>query len=216
MDWRFPVVALEDDLRDAAQDFAFYGPTCDDADYMQGPFALPGDIQAGDYVEIGMLGAYGTAMKTGFNGFGNAAQVLVAEETARLPETITVEVVQDVTSIIRDRLVMLVQNGVIGLVLVGISGLQLAGIDLNVSVNQLVWTGIVQGLGCGLMWVPLSVVTPVKSVARMVAAEAVPRVARRTRLGAASRFNMRENCPQCCGGVKFRWLECLKFGVFFG
>lgn len=43
---------------------------------------------------------------------------LVAEETARLPDTITVEVVQDVTSIIRDRLVMLVQNGVIGLVLV--------------------------------------------------------------------------------------------------
>ena len=35
---------------------------------------------------------------------------LVAEETARLPDTITVEVVQDVTSIIRDRLLMLVQN----------------------------------------------------------------------------------------------------------
>ena len=43
---------------------------------------------------------------------------LVAEETARLPGTITVEVVQDVTSIIRDRLAMLVQNGMIGLVLV--------------------------------------------------------------------------------------------------
>ena len=43
---------------------------------------------------------------------------LVAEETARLPDTITVAVVQDVTSIIRDRLLMLVQNGVIGLVLV--------------------------------------------------------------------------------------------------
>ncbi|PIV75672.1 MAG: AcrB/AcrD/AcrF family protein [Rhodobacteraceae bacterium CG17_big_fil_post_rev_8_21_14_2_50_65_11] len=43
---------------------------------------------------------------------------LVAEETARLPDAITVELVQDVTSIIRDRLSMLVQNGVIGLVLV--------------------------------------------------------------------------------------------------
>ncbi|MEI4263692.1 efflux RND transporter permease subunit [Roseovarius sp. D0-M9] len=42
----------------------------------------------------------------------------VAAETARLPNTIKVEVVQDVTSIIRDRLLMLVQNGVIGLVLV--------------------------------------------------------------------------------------------------
>ncbi|TNF12979.1 MAG: efflux RND transporter permease subunit [Rhodobacteraceae bacterium] len=43
---------------------------------------------------------------------------LVAAETARLPATIRIEVVQDVTSIIRDRLLMLVQNGVIGLVLV--------------------------------------------------------------------------------------------------
>jgi multidrug efflux pump subunit AcrB len=43
---------------------------------------------------------------------------LVVEETDRLPASIKVEVVQDVTSIIRDRLVMLVQNGVIGLVLV--------------------------------------------------------------------------------------------------
>ena len=78
--WRFPVNALEDDLRDAKEDFAFYGPTCDDADYMAGPFSLPGDIQAGDYIEIGMLGAYGAAMKTGFNGFGDAEQVIVTDE----------------------------------------------------------------------------------------------------------------------------------------
>ncbi|WP_322988347.1 efflux RND transporter permease subunit [Hoeflea sp.] len=43
---------------------------------------------------------------------------LVAEENASLPPTIHVEVVQDVTSIIRDRLAMLVSNGVVGLVLV--------------------------------------------------------------------------------------------------
>ncbi len=78
--WRFPVRALEDDLRDPVQDFAFYGPTCDDADYMAGPFALPGDIKAGDYIEIGILGAYGAAMKTGFNGFGNAEQYVVTDE----------------------------------------------------------------------------------------------------------------------------------------
>jgi ornithine decarboxylase len=47
---------------------------------MKGPFVLPADIQAGDYVEIGMLGAYGAAMKTGFNGFGAAQQVMVADE----------------------------------------------------------------------------------------------------------------------------------------
>jgi ornithine decarboxylase len=47
---------------------------------MKGPFALPADIQAGDYIEIGMLGAYGAAMKTGFNGYGAAAVVTVADE----------------------------------------------------------------------------------------------------------------------------------------
>lgn len=78
--WRFPVAALEDDLIEPLEDFAFYGPTCDDADFMAGPFALPADIQAGDYIEIGMLGAYGAAMKTGFNGFGNAQVVTVADE----------------------------------------------------------------------------------------------------------------------------------------
>jgi len=80
VDWRFPVRALEDDLTQPLADFAFYGPTCDDADYMKGPFDLPSDIQAGDYIEIGMLGAYGAAMKTGFNGFGAAEAVVVTDE----------------------------------------------------------------------------------------------------------------------------------------
>ena len=80
VDWKFPVRALEDDLIKPEMDFAFYGPTCDDADYMQGPFVLPEDIQAGDYIEIGMLGAYGAAMKTDFNGFGAADRVVVTDE----------------------------------------------------------------------------------------------------------------------------------------
>ena len=69
--WRYPVELVRDepsDTRDMA--FSFYGPTCDDLDHMAGPFELPGDVQAGDYIEIGMLGAYGCAMRTGFNGFG--------------------------------------------------------------------------------------------------------------------------------------------------
>ena len=80
VDWKFPVRALEDDLIKPEMDFAFYGPTCDDADYMQGPFVLPEDIQAGDFIEIGMLGAYGAAMKTDFNGFGAAERVVVTDE----------------------------------------------------------------------------------------------------------------------------------------
>ena len=70
----------EDDLIKPEMDFAFYGPTCDDADYMQGPFVLPEDIQASDYIEIGMLGAYGAAMKTDFNGFGAAERIVVQDE----------------------------------------------------------------------------------------------------------------------------------------
>ncbi|MEP3050154.1 MAG: type III PLP-dependent enzyme [Erythrobacter sp.] len=80
VNWRFPVKALAENLRDPETDFAFYGPTCDDADYMPGPFPLPDDIQAGDYIEIGMIGAYGAAMKTGFNGFGDAEEYNVSDE----------------------------------------------------------------------------------------------------------------------------------------
>lgn len=85
VDWRFPVSAIanldsEEGLGGVVQDFAFFGPTCDDADYMAGPFPLPENIQSGDHIEIGMIGAYGAAMATGFNGFGNAAQVVVADE----------------------------------------------------------------------------------------------------------------------------------------
>lgn len=85
VNWRFPVKAtagLDSDqaLGDELQDFAFFGPTCDDADYMAGPFQLPSNIAAGDYIEIGMLGAYGAAMATGFNGFGSSAQVDVADD----------------------------------------------------------------------------------------------------------------------------------------
>jgi ornithine decarboxylase len=49
--------------------FVFYGPTCDSLDKMKGPFMLPEDTQEGDWIEIGMLGAYGSAMQTRFNGF---------------------------------------------------------------------------------------------------------------------------------------------------
>lgn len=49
--------------------FSFYGPTCDSIDFMAGPFVLPDDVREGDYIEIGQLGAYGNALRTGFNGF---------------------------------------------------------------------------------------------------------------------------------------------------
>jgi ornithine decarboxylase len=59
--------------------FRFYGPTCDSLDHMPGPFWLPEDVREGDYVEIGMLGAYGVAMNTRFNGFGDAETAIVED-----------------------------------------------------------------------------------------------------------------------------------------
>ncbi|WP_082543278.1 type III PLP-dependent enzyme [Sphingomonas sp. Leaf339] len=79
--WRFPVTLLrepESTVRD--HPFSFYGPTCDDMDHMAGPFLLPADVQVGDYIEIGMLGAYGAAMRTAFNGFGSEETVVVDDE----------------------------------------------------------------------------------------------------------------------------------------
>ncbi len=79
--WRFPVTLLrEPDSNAKDMGFSFYGPTCDDMDHMAGPFMLPADMKAGDYIEIGMLGAYGCAMRTGFNGFGSVQTIEVADE----------------------------------------------------------------------------------------------------------------------------------------
>jgi ornithine decarboxylase len=79
--WRFPVALLRDaPSRAKPVGFSFYGPTCDDLDHMAGPFELPADIEAGDYVEIGMLGAYGCAMRTRFNGFGVESTEIVDDE----------------------------------------------------------------------------------------------------------------------------------------
>jgi len=79
--WRFPVELVREggsNTKDMA--FSFYGPTCDDIDHMAGPFMLPADIGPGDYIEIGMLGAYGCAMRTGFNGFTAGETVIMDDE----------------------------------------------------------------------------------------------------------------------------------------
>ncbi|MFL5295514.1 MAG: type III PLP-dependent enzyme [Phenylobacterium sp.] len=83
--WPFPVKLFRSDEGGARQvegplkPFRFYGPTCDSLDHMPGPFWLPEDVREGDYVEIGMLGAYGVAMNTRFNGFGDAETVAVED-----------------------------------------------------------------------------------------------------------------------------------------
>jgi len=79
--WRFPVELVREGGSDTKlMPFSFYGPTCDDIDHMAGPFMLPADVQPGDYIEIGMLGAYGSAMRTGFNGFTAGETVVMDDE----------------------------------------------------------------------------------------------------------------------------------------
>jgi len=82
--WPFPVKLYrgEGDAHEVEgplKPFRFYGPTCDSLDHMPGPFWLPEDVREGDYVEIGMLGAYGVAMTTRFNGFGDVETVEVED-----------------------------------------------------------------------------------------------------------------------------------------
>ena len=81
--WPFPVKLIRNEdgeareVEGALKPYRFWGPTCDSLDHMPGPFWLPEDVREGDYVEIGMLGAYGVAMNTRFNGFGDAETIEV-------------------------------------------------------------------------------------------------------------------------------------------
>ena len=62
-------------LRGDMRPFRLFGPTCDPMDQFPHPFALPDDIDEGDWIEFGVLGAYSTALATRFNGFGMDAIV---------------------------------------------------------------------------------------------------------------------------------------------
>lgn len=80
--WPYPVKHIRDGAASRAKlaPFSFYGPTCDSIDAAAGPFLLPADIREGDHIEIGMLGAYGVAMASRFNGFGET-ELAVALDT---------------------------------------------------------------------------------------------------------------------------------------
>ena len=64
-------------------EFGFYGPTCDSLDMMKGPFLLPENIKAGDYIEIHNLGAYSKGLRTPFNGYGDILQLEVTNKVSK-------------------------------------------------------------------------------------------------------------------------------------
>lgn len=81
--WKFPVKLHRNRPPAPAHNtigFRFFGPTCDSADTMNGPFHLPADTCEGDWIEVGHLGAYGQTLATQFNGFYSAHTVAVLTE----------------------------------------------------------------------------------------------------------------------------------------
>jgi len=80
--FRFPVRLIRPDggaPSATQQGFELFGPTCDSADRMRGPFYLPADTREGDWIELGQLGAYGACLRTAFNGFDRARLVEVRD-----------------------------------------------------------------------------------------------------------------------------------------
>lgn len=62
-------------------DYHIFGPTCDPVDRLSRTTALPSGIRIGDYIEFGLLGAYGSATTTTFNGFSSSTYVNVMDGT---------------------------------------------------------------------------------------------------------------------------------------
>ncbi|HEY2621498.1 MAG TPA: type III PLP-dependent enzyme [Acetobacteraceae bacterium] len=80
--FRYPVRLIRPDgaaPSDRSAAFSLFGPTCDSADRMRGPFLLPADVAEGDWIEIGQLGSYGACLRTAFNGFDRARLVEVRD-----------------------------------------------------------------------------------------------------------------------------------------
>jgi hypothetical protein len=59
------------------QPFKVFGPTCDAADAFPEAWLLPADTRAGDFIEVGMAGAYAKALASSFNGFGELIETEV-------------------------------------------------------------------------------------------------------------------------------------------
>jgi ornithine decarboxylase len=76
---QFPTRALERSGQRAGKEAAFdlFGPTCDSIDSMPGPHWLAADVTDGDWIEVGMMGAYSSALRTDFNGFADCHTVLL-------------------------------------------------------------------------------------------------------------------------------------------
>jgi ornithine decarboxylase len=76
--WPFETrhLRIDDKPQGKMRPFKLYGPTCDSIDALETEYYLHEDVKEGDYIEFMMLGAYGVAMTTRFNGFGETLEVI--------------------------------------------------------------------------------------------------------------------------------------------
>jgi ornithine decarboxylase len=66
--------------------FTIYGPTCDSTDALPAKVELPADIDVGDHIEFGSIGAYSLSGRTDFNGFYSDNVVSINGESSRPPK----------------------------------------------------------------------------------------------------------------------------------
>lgn len=82
---RFPVHAYRNGkrLQGPFRSYTLYGPTCDASDVLPGVVELPTDLQPGDHLEFGNIGAYSLSGRTRFNGHfsDRIVQIDGADET---------------------------------------------------------------------------------------------------------------------------------------
>ncbi len=57
-------------LKGETKAWKVFGPTCDPLDVLPHRLDLPADLREDDFIEFGMVGAYGLATSTRFNGYG--------------------------------------------------------------------------------------------------------------------------------------------------
>ena len=77
--WSFKAKLLREEGEGNEEgEFSLCGPTCDDDDIIKGPVKLPKIIATGDAIWFQATGAYGTALRTKFNGCHVTEELLVS------------------------------------------------------------------------------------------------------------------------------------------
>ena len=70
--WSFPIRAIKQTGEPSTTliPYRLHGPTCDPEDRWPEATMFPDNLEEGDWLEFGQMGAYGAAMASRFNGFG--------------------------------------------------------------------------------------------------------------------------------------------------